>query len=85
MPVKGVMLQKHATEDKPVTFKGSMIIYTGASEEDVKNILREDIYARSGVWDLEKMKIISVCLPPAPSGFVLPFYFGLRKWFLIFV
>lgn len=54
------MLESHPVEGEQVLFKGSMIIYTGESTEEVKEIINKDIYAKSGVWDLEKAQIIPV-------------------------
>lgn len=31
------------------------------NEGEVRKILENDIYSRSGVWDLENMQIIPVC------------------------
>lgn len=58
----GAMVERHPEEGEGVPFKGSMMIYTGESIEDVRETLMKDIYAKSGVWDLEKAQIIPVCL-----------------------
>lgn len=55
------MVGRHPEEGEGVPFKGSMMIYTGESVEDVRENLMKDIYASSGVWDLEKAQIIPVC------------------------
>ncbi|KAG2417072.1 hypothetical protein HFD88_008290 [Aspergillus terreus] len=54
----GAMVERHPEEGEGVPFKGSMMIYTGDSIEDVRETLMKDIYAKSGVWDLEKAQII---------------------------
>ncbi|KAL5356304.1 hypothetical protein BJX96DRAFT_142614 [Aspergillus floccosus] len=54
----GAMVERHPEEGEGVSFKGSMMIYTGESIEDVRENLMKDIYASSGVWDLEKAQII---------------------------
>ncbi|ODM18677.1 hypothetical protein SI65_05294 [Aspergillus cristatus] len=56
--VGGAMLEKHPAEGEDALFKGSMIVYTGESVEDVREAINGDIYAKSGVWDLEKVQII---------------------------
>lgn len=42
------------------TVDGSAIIARAKSEADIMSVLKTDIYARSGVWDLEKVKFIPV-------------------------
>ncbi|KAF5864581.1 hypothetical protein ETB97_007139 [Aspergillus alliaceus] len=54
----GAMLQSHPGDGEDTSFKGSMIIYTGESVEDVRSVIMKDIYAKAGVWDLEKVQII---------------------------
>ncbi|CEI67677.1 unnamed protein product [Fusarium venenatum] len=39
---------------------GSAIIARAKSEVDILAVLQADIYARSGVWDLDKAKFISI-------------------------
>ncbi|KAF7164541.1 hypothetical protein CNMCM5623_009038 [Aspergillus felis] len=54
----GAMLQSHPGDGEDTSFKGSVIIYTGESVEDVRSVIMKDIYAKAGVWDLEKVQII---------------------------
>ncbi|RAL10209.1 YciI family protein [Aspergillus homomorphus CBS 101889] len=58
MVVGGAMVESHPEEGKPPTFKGSMIVVTGETLGDVHQIINNDIYAKSGVWDLEKVQVI---------------------------
>jgi uncharacterized protein YciI len=44
---------------------GSAIIARARSEEEIMAVLKADIYARSGVWDLDKIRFI-------PVGFFYP-------------
>ncbi|KAG9494884.1 hypothetical protein J7337_013113 [Fusarium musae] len=37
---------------------GSAIVARAKSEADILAILKNDVYARSGVWDLENIKVI---------------------------
>lgn len=39
---------------------GSVLLASAASETEVRKQLEEDIYAKEGVWDLEKVQIIPV-------------------------
>ncbi|KAI1066458.1 hypothetical protein LB506_008168 [Fusarium annulatum] len=41
---------------------GSAIIARAKSEADVLAVLKNDVYARSGVWDLKNIKFIPVCI-----------------------
>lgn len=59
------MLERHLGEGEDVPFKGSMIVYTGKSAEDIREAINGDIYAKSGVWDLEKAQIIPVSAVPS--------------------
>ncbi|KAE9576894.1 hypothetical protein CGMCC3_g7074 [Colletotrichum fructicola] len=55
----GAMLERHPKEDATeACFRGSVVVYTAESPEDVKAIIENDVYATSGVWDLERMQII---------------------------
>ncbi|PWI69350.1 hypothetical protein PCL_00997 [Purpureocillium lilacinum] len=54
----GAMVESHPAKDELPAFKGSAVVYTGESIEEVRAIIHSDIYAKSGVWDLEKAQII---------------------------
>ncbi|PYI23992.1 hypothetical protein BO99DRAFT_398572, partial [Aspergillus violaceofuscus CBS 115571] len=58
MVVGGAMVDAHPEEGKLLSFKGSMIVVTGETVEEVHELINNDIYAKSGVWDLEKAQII---------------------------
>lgn len=40
-----------------------MVVYTAENEEEVRGIIEKDVYATSGVWDLEKVQIWPVSVP----------------------
>ncbi|KAF8475026.1 hypothetical protein BDZ91DRAFT_650213 [Kalaharituber pfeilii] len=44
-------------QDAELPFVGSAMLVTAESEEQVREILREDPYVTGGVWDLEKARI----------------------------
>lgn len=44
-----------------------------SSREEIKEYLRQDVYAKEGVWDVE-----NVSCPPIPFPLLTP-YFWLRK------
>ncbi|KAF6829112.1 YCII-related domain protein [Colletotrichum plurivorum] len=56
--VGGAMFEEHPAEGKQTVFKGSMIIYTVKDAEEAWELIKNDIYAKSGVWDLEKAQVI---------------------------
>lgn len=59
----GAIFEQHPEEGQEAQFKGSVVVYTGDNVEEVRSIIRKDIYATSGVWDLEKVQIFPVrCL-----------------------
>ncbi|PWW78908.1 hypothetical protein C7212DRAFT_166732 [Tuber magnatum] len=53
----GVFLNEPAEEGKTPAFKGSVIVATGASKEDVLEVLKQDVYSKNNVWDWEKAEI----------------------------
>ncbi|GKT55930.1 YCII-related domain protein [Colletotrichum tofieldiae] len=58
MAVGGAMFAEHPTEGKTPSFKGSVFIYTVKDAEEAWELIRNDIYAKSDVWDLEKAQVI---------------------------
>ena len=47
------MLDSHPEQAKEVPFRRNMIIYTGETIEEIRGLIKEDIYAKSGVWDVD--------------------------------
>ncbi|KAL4819087.1 hypothetical protein BDW67DRAFT_155192 [Aspergillus spinulosporus] len=56
--VGGAMLNAHPSEGETPSFKGSMLIVLGEKEEDAWEVIRNDIYTKSGVWDLNAAQVI---------------------------
>ncbi|KAK6206864.1 hypothetical protein QIS74_13352 [Colletotrichum tabaci] len=56
--VGGAMFEEHPAEGTTPSFKGSVIIYTVQNAEEAWELIRNDIYAQKGVWDLEKAQVI---------------------------
>ncbi|RAL05775.1 uncharacterized protein BO80DRAFT_420977 [Aspergillus ibericus CBS 121593] len=54
----GAMLDKHPKEGESMTFQGTSLMLVVESKEAAEEIIRNDIYAKSGVWDLDKVQII---------------------------
>lgn len=54
------MFNSHPAEGETPSFRGSMVTAVAESAEEVREVLSKDIYAQSGVWDMEKMEIIPV-------------------------
>jgi uncharacterized protein YciI len=55
------MLNAHPADGEIPSFKGSMMLAVAESEAQVLELLNNDIYTKSGVWDMEKAQIIPVC------------------------
>ncbi|QSS51495.1 YciI-like protein [Histoplasma capsulatum var. duboisii H88] len=53
----GAMLEFHPKESQTPPMKGSVLLVVAESSEAVREQLSKDIYATSGVWDIEKMQI----------------------------
>ncbi|KAJ5904679.1 uncharacterized protein N7473_001595 [Penicillium subrubescens] len=53
----GAIFAEHPQEGKDAQFLGSVVVYTGENVEKVRELINSDIYAKSGVWDLEKVQI----------------------------
>lgn len=56
----GAIFAEHPQEGEKAQFLGSVVVYTGENAEEVREIISNDIYASSGVWDLEKVQIYPV-------------------------
>ncbi|KAJ5542125.1 hypothetical protein N7461_008128 [Penicillium sp. DV-2018c] len=73
----GAMLNSHPAEGETPSFKGSMMLAAAESEAEVRELLKNDIYTVSGVWDLENAQIIpfksavrQAFIPTIPSKYV---------------
>ncbi|KKZ61949.1 hypothetical protein EMCG_03567 [[Emmonsia] crescens] len=53
----GAMLESHPEEGQTPPMKGSMLIVVAESPEAIREQLSKDIYATSGVWDIDNMQI----------------------------
>lgn len=59
----GGMFENHPSEgEETPSFKGSAMIVVADTVDEVKAVLTGDIYATSGVWDVENANIVPVCL-----------------------
>jgi uncharacterized protein YciI len=56
----GAVLNEVPTSDDPKTFSfaGSTIVIQASSREEVVEILKQDIYAKSGVWDVDNVSLL---------------------------
>lgn len=59
----GAMLNAHPADGEAPSFKGSMMLAVAENEAQVLELLNNDIYTTSGVWDMENAQIIPVCYP----------------------
>jgi len=55
-PRKGALLNEPPSANAPLSIRGSALLALAASREEVERALREDVYAREGVWDLSKVR-----------------------------
>ncbi|KAM6525864.1 hypothetical protein FALCPG4_011397 [Fusarium falciforme] len=58
LPDGGAIFEKHPVDGEPAQFKGSIVVYSAETAEQVREIIKNDVYATSGVWDLEKVQIL---------------------------
>ncbi|CAG7996105.1 unnamed protein product [Penicillium salamii] len=56
----GAIFEQHPQESGDAKFLGSVVVYTGEDIDEVRRMINNDIYATSGVWDLEKIRIYPV-------------------------
>lgn len=61
------------------SFAGSTIVIEAASREEIKELLRKDIYAQSGVWDVENVSCFLSFLLASPFFFFSRFGKGLFR------
>lgn len=56
------MFDHHPQEGESIpSFTGSILLVRAENIDAVKEIIKDDIYTRTGVWDEEKVQIIPVC------------------------
>ncbi|RDL37813.1 Uncharacterized protein BP5553_05246 [Venustampulla echinocandica] len=53
----GAFLEEVPKEGEGMKMLGSCMIASASSKEEVMEALKKDIYAQSGVWDLNKIQI----------------------------
>ena len=49
------MLETPPKEGEPLAINGSAMMAVAASREEVLAKMNEDVYARTGVWDMDKV------------------------------
>ncbi|KJK66967.1 YCII-related domain protein [Aspergillus parasiticus SU-1] len=54
----GGTLESHPAPGETPPFNGSALIVVAENEAEVRELISNDIYTRSGVWDVEKAQII---------------------------
>jgi len=61
METGAVLNDVPTSEDvKDFDFAGSTIVIQASSREEIKEILRKDVYAKEGVWDVENVSCCCV-------------------------
>ncbi|KAL5612234.1 hypothetical protein BROUX41_000226 [Berkeleyomyces rouxiae] len=56
--VGGATLDEVPTADGPLKMNGSAVVLVASSVEEAREFLSKDIYATSGVWDVENAQIL---------------------------
>lgn len=51
----GAMLDDVPHEGEQLKMRGSVMLAFAESKEEVLGLLRNDVYAKSGVWDMERV------------------------------
>ena len=51
----GGMLEEAAKQGEKLKLNGSAFIAVAESKEEVLEVLRKDVYAESGIWDMSKV------------------------------
>lgn len=59
--VIGATLSSQSAPGETPTPTGSALIVVAEDETQARELLKNDIFARSGVWDVEKAQVIPVC------------------------
>jgi hypothetical protein len=52
------LLEEVPKEGEPLKFQGSTMIALASSKEELLEVLKDDIYAKSEVWDLSKVGLL---------------------------
>lgn len=62
MKTTGAILEDMPADDEvsSMKFAGSTIVIVAESRQAVMDVLKEDVYVKSGVWDLEKVSFSPV-------------------------
>ncbi|BFZ64628.1 hypothetical protein YB2330_005778 [Saitoella coloradoensis] len=61
MSLGGGFFDHHPTPSETVpSFRGSALVYEAETKEEVLEIVKKDIYAREGVWDVSKIQVFPV-------------------------
>lgn len=62
----GATVTRPPVEGQAKTFNGSCIVAHAATKEEVLDEIKKDIYATTGVWNLDDIIIQPVCDPSSP-------------------
>jgi len=53
----GALLEEVPAEGAPLKIEGSCMVALASSKDEVLEMLKKDIYAKSGVWDFSKVSL----------------------------
>ena len=54
------MLGDHPKEGETPSFKGGVLTVHAETEEEVRKILKDDVYTSNDVWDWDRLEILPV-------------------------
>lgn len=52
----GAMLEDKPKEGEGLKIKGSIMLAVASSEEEVREMLKKDVYGQGQVWDMDKVR-----------------------------
>ncbi|OTB20772.1 hypothetical protein K445DRAFT_7539 [Daldinia sp. EC12] len=59
--MSGPTLRQHPSDElEPLDINGSSVLVRASSEEEVRAHINEDIYAKMGVWDIERLTVTPI-------------------------
>ncbi len=65
----GAFLESVPKEGEALKIKGSALLALASSREEIVSALKEDVYFKEGIWDLEKVCVLIFTLYiPASLG-----------------
>ena len=61
----GATLDAHPVADEGLKINGSVMLALAESKEEVLEQIKNDVYCKEGIWDMDKIQVIPVSRPVA--------------------